>query len=438
YIPVGHSFFSIGLQVPDNLPLSALGTYTGSLNMIRNNQVISSIELHLLITEYGGRVLVDMAHHSDEDPDDPDYFRYFRDYLREQGMVVTPYPANWLDPLAIRPIDSAALATSEVLMIMDTEDEYSAVEINTIQEYVNDGGILLILSEGFDTANNIAAFAFESYNQILEPYGIQCEENWIGNNNGEVYGADAGGAVENSALTQGVRNIFILNGGTLAVDPSVAGAEGLIWTDAAKTHALLAAVDVGEGKVIALSDGSMLFDTTIYDAIRLGADNLRLLKNVAEAIFPSEPRIYDVKLEYGAIGDPANFTAYIFDEDLDTVEITLRNSVGTIIPTAVVESLGYKYYLEFELDNGGFYELSIVASDSAGNTRDYVKTFLVPVPAVEDDFLMGVMYSLLAIVGIALAYVGILKFGKGKKIRPKVEKEWSPEWENDTAPPAIE
>ncbi len=441
YVPVGHNYFSIALDIPEDLPLSALGVYTGSLDMTYGGVVLASIELHLLITEYGGRVLVDMAHHSDLDPDDPDYFRYFGDYLREQGMIVTSYPTNWEDPLAIRAIDSAALSTSEVLMIMDTEDEYSANEINTIHEYVTEGGILLILSEGFDTQSNIPAFAIASYNEILAPYGIQCEEHWIGNDDGDVYGVVTGGSVETDPLTEGVENIFILNGGTLTIDSSVAGAEGLIWTDAAKTHALLASVDVGEGKVIALSDGSMLFDTTIYDAVRLEADNLRLLKNVAEGIFPSEPRIYDVQLEYGEIGDPANFTAYIFDENLDDVEIVLRNGAGEIVPTSVVETLGYKYFLDFELDNAGFYELTIVASDSDGNTRNYVKTFLVPVPVVQDDFLLGVMYSLLAIVGVALLYVGILKFGKKKPKRPTIEREWTPEWEDDStpdAPPSIE
>jgi serine protease AprX len=440
-VTVGHNYFGIALDIPEDMPLSALGRYTGSLDMIDGSEVIASVELSLLITEYGGRVLVDMAHHSDLDPDDPDYFRYFGDYLREQGMIVTPYPTNWLDPLSIRPIDSATVASAEVLMIMDTEDVYSTEEIDTIHTYVNQGGILLILSEGFDTQNNIPAFAYESYNLILAPYGIQCEENWIGNDDGDVYGADNGGVVEVDSLTEGVENIFILNGGTLSVDSSVAGAEGLIWTDAARTHALLATVDVGEGKVIALSDGSMLFDTTIYDAVRLNADNLRLLKNVAEAIFPVEPRIYDVRLEYGNIGEPANFTAYIFDENLDDVDITLRNSVGSSIQTTVVESLGYKYFLDFELGNAGFYELTIVATDTDGNTRDYVKTFLVPVPVVQDEFLLGVMYSLLAIVGVALLYVGILKFGKRKPKPPKFEREWSPEWEDDstpTAPPSIE
>ncbi|MFW9850962.1 MAG: S8 family serine peptidase, partial [Candidatus Thorarchaeota archaeon] len=441
YVPTGQNYFGIGLDVPEDLPLSALGRYTGSVNMIKNSEVIASIELNLLITDYGGRVLVDMAHHSAEDQDDPDYFRYFGDYLREQGMIVTPYPTNWATALTFPQINSASLATSEVLMIMDTETQYSESEINTIHNYVQEGGVLLILSEGFDVANNIPAFAFESYNQILEPYGIQCERNWIGNDSGDVYGADNGGAIDTNQLTDGVRNIFILNGGTISVDPSVAGATGLIWTDALKTHALLAVVNVGEGKVIALSDGSLLFDTTIYDAERLNADNLRLLKNVAEAIFPTEPRIFDVKFEYGEVGEPANFTAYIFDENLDQVDITLKNSAGTEIPTTVIETLGYKYFLEFELENAGFYELTILASDSEGHVRNYVKTFLVPVPAVDDDLLLGVMYSLLAIVGVALLYVGILKFGRKKPSRPRIEREWSPEWEEepkDHSPPSIE
>ncbi|MFW9954885.1 MAG: S8 family serine peptidase [Candidatus Thorarchaeota archaeon] len=438
FVTVGQTYFSIKLEVPLNLPLSALGRYTGKLEMVDDSTVVASMELNLYVTAYGGRLLVDMGHHSSQDPDDPTYYRYFGNYLREQGMNIETYPTNWQDTISIRPIDTNALATSEVFMIMDTENSYSDSEISAIHAFVEDGGTLLILSEGFDVTNNVPAFAIDSYNKILEPYGIQCEENWIGAGAGGVYGADAGGAVENDTLTEGVRNLFILTGGTLSVDSSVAGAEGLIWTDAARTHALLATASMGKGKVIALSDGSILYDTTIYDAITLGADNLRLLRNIAQNVLSGIPKIYDVQFKYGNIGEPANFTAFIFDENIESVEISLHDSNGQEIAAPVVESLGYKYYVGFTLEQAGFYEIAITATDVDGNVRSYIKTFLVPVPALDDTVLMGVLYGLLAVVGVALAYVAILKFGGNRKRRRIVEREWSPQWEDESGPPSIE
>ncbi len=437
-IQVGYNYFSIGLNVPSNLPLSALGRYTGSVNLVASSVTIASIDLDLLITSYGGRMLVDMAHHSATDQDDVSYYRYFTEYLREQGMVITDYPENWNDEfVTLPPFDSGALSKTEVLLIMDTEQTYSQTEIDLIHNFVEDGGTLLILSEGFDTTANTAAFAIESYNQILEPYGIQCENNWIGDN-GAVFGVDNGGAVDSNPLTDGVENLYVLNGGTLSVNASVIGTQGLFWADAAKTHAIVAIASPGSGKVIAISDGSILYDTSIYDAILREADNLKLLENIAESVIPYAPRIFDVEFVTDGVGNEANLTAYVFDENLESVVISIIGPNGELVEGTTAEALGYIWRTEFTLETTGCYDITVTATNSEGYTRTFTETILVPVPALEDDFLMAVIYGLLAVVGAALCYVGILKFGVGKKVRRATEKEWTPQWEDTGAPPSIE
>ncbi len=438
-VGVGYSYFNIGLEVPHNLPLSALGKYVGTLDLIVGTEIIASMKLDLLITTYGGKMLVDMGHHSSTDPDDVSYYRYFSEYLREQGMVIGEYPENWEEQIGfLRAFDAAALSSTEVLMIMDTEQSYSQNEIDLIHSFVENGGILLILSEGFDSDANMPAFAFESYNRILEPYGIQVEDNWIGENGGQVYGADIGGAVDEHPLTEGVRNLYVLNGGTFSIDSTVSGAKGLVWTDSAKTHALVAVGEAGKGKVIAISDGSMLYDSSIYDAELNNADNLKLLENVAKAIVPNLPRIYDVALNYGEVGEAANLTAYIFDDNIDTVNISLTGPDGEEIDAPLNQEFGYKYTIDFVLESTGFYDITVTVTDLDGYVRTYAKTILIPVKALDDAVLMGVVYGLLGIVGIALAYVGILKFGRGRKLRRHVDREWSPRWETDDSPPSIE
>jgi subtilisin family serine protease len=440
-IRVGYSYFSIGLSVPDDLPLTALGRYVGFVSLISGNTTIASLDLHLLITSYGGRLLVDMGHQAPTDIDSVSYFRYFTEYLREQGMVISEYPTNWQQTVPNQnsaPFDANSLLTTETLMIMDTELTYTDTEIQLIHDFVNQGGTLLILSEGFDTQNNVPAFAFDSYNQILQPYGIQCENNWIGLGNGSVYGVASGGSVESDPLTTGVSNLFILNGGTFSVDSTNSTAKGLVWADSSKTHAIVAFAQAGKGRVIAISDGSILYDDTIYDAFQSGADNLRFLENLAKDIVPQRPRIYDVQFEHGDVGQEANFTAFIFGNDLASVNITITDPNGQTITAPVVATLGYKYFTGFTLEATGFYEVNIVATDSQGNVRYYTKTFLIPVQALNDQVLMAVVYSLVAIVGVALAYVGILKFGIGKKAKKTTEREWSPPWETDDGAPAIE
>ncbi|TFG11800.1 hypothetical protein EU537_11380 [Candidatus Thorarchaeota archaeon] len=433
-VGVGYSYFGINLFVPEDLHLSAIGHYIGQLNLQNSEEeIVTSLELDLTITTYGGSIMVDMAHHSAQDPDDVSYYRYFRKYLRDLGMVFSEYPENWAETSNMPTITSNALSTTEVLMIMDTELQYSAAEINAIHEYVDSGGILLILSEGYDTQNGGPAFAQTSYNQILAPYGIQCENNWIGQGDdifvGEVYGEDYGGISEDHPLTDGVENLYILNGGTFSVDSSVAGAEGLFWTDSDRTHAIVAYATPGKGKVIAVSDGSILYDSISYDAIRTGSDNLVLLRNIAGQVLTEAPRIFDVKLTEAELGESSEVIAYIFDEDLKSVEIKITTPSGQNITKAPVEQLGYKFVTEFTLETAGFYDILVRMEDDSGNVRIFSKTILVQVDTVDPATTQMVVIALLGVVAVGIAIVAIIKFGIGKRARSKMESEWEPRWE---------
>ncbi|MFX0108321.1 MAG: DUF4350 domain-containing protein, partial [Candidatus Hodarchaeota archaeon] len=265
----GYTHIGVGLDIPEDLPLSAVGYYEGELIFVQGTENITSVDLEFTITSYGGTLQVDMSHHSIDDPDDPSAYRYFREYLREQGVVMTEFgsPTSGV----VERIDSRGLAAGEVFVIMDTESEYLDYEIDALHDFVEDGGTLLVFSEFYDTLTDSPAFAFESYNQILAPYGIQCEAFSIGEGptptTGLVYGVDHGGAVEDDELMDGVSNLYVLMGSTLSIDPSVAGAEGLFWYDDTRTHAIVAVAEQGKGRVIAISDGSTLYDDILYNAI---------------------------------------------------------------------------------------------------------------------------------------------------------------------------
>jgi hypothetical protein len=437
----GYSHFGIYLNIPEDIPLAEAGFYSGFLNLTVGSTTIASVNIAFTITLFGGRLMVDMAHHStgtNGDPDYPSYYGYFTEYLREQGVLLTEFGSP--DAIIQSSIDLGTLSGSDVFMIMDTETSYSDSEITAIHDFVENGGTLIMLSEFWDATTQTASFGIDSYNQILEPYGIQCERNGIGvgpGNLGVVYDATAGSAVENVSLMDGVTRLYIVQGSTLHVDPSVSNARGLFWADSAKTHAIVATAEYGNGHVFVISDGSTLYDDILFDAIRLGADNLRLLKNLARAIVPEAPRIYDVELLLGEFGEPANITAYIFDEDLETVSIDILGPGNVNLTGPITESLGYKFSSTFIFNSGGFYSIRVEATDSVGNVRIFQKTILVPVDAADDIFIQSVIYSLLGIVGVGLVYVGWLKFGAGRKLRPKSKME-KPEDEWELPPPSIE
>ncbi|MCK5641540.1 MAG: hypothetical protein KAJ19_12125, partial [Gammaproteobacteria bacterium] len=440
-VGVGYSHFGIDLKIPENLPLTAVGQYTGWLSLMDGSVEIAAVELNFSITSYRGSVLADSSHHSAEDPDDPSYYRYFSDYLREQGMTLDELGS----PTYPQYVDTAGLSNCETFMIMDTETEYTSAEIEAIHQFVEEGGTLLIVSEYYNSQTQSASFGFDYYNEILQPYGIQCERFEIGGNPdtsaGEVYGIAHGGAVDADPLVDGVFNLFILAGSTLSVDPSVAGAKGLFWYDSTRTHAIVATVEHGDGRVIAVSDGSILYDSSVYDAFKADADNLQLLENIARALLPERPSVLDIELNREELGEPANVTAYIFDDDIESVVITITTPNGTVLTPTVQESLGYRFVAGFILETAGFYEVTVTAQDADGNTRVVLRTFLMEADLVDDVVVLTVVYSLLGVVALGLGYVVLKKLGIGRRR----EREWEPTWtegESGTpptgAPPSIE
>ncbi|MFW9956970.1 MAG: S8 family serine peptidase [Candidatus Odinarchaeota archaeon] len=432
----GYSHFSIYLDIPDDLPLTYAGRYTGTLNLTVGSTTIASIKIEYTITLFGGRLMVDMEHHSADDPDDPSYYGYFTEYLRERGVLLSEFGSP--DDLVRSYIDLGSLSASDIFMIMDTETAYSEGEISALHDFVQNGGTLIALSENWDNAAQVASFGIDSYNLILEPFGIQCERNGIGDgpgNYGLIYDASVGSVIENASLMEGVTSLYIVQGSTLHVDSSISNAQGLFWVDSAKTHAIVATAEYGNGKVFVISDGSTLYDDILFDAISREADNLRLLKNLADAILPEAPRIYDVEMNLDEIGDPANITAYVFDADLESVSINIIGPGNINLTGPITESLGYKFSSNFIFNSGGFYSIRVEASDAMGNIRIFQKTILIPVDAADDLFIQAVIYTLLGVVGIGLTYVGWLKYGAGRKLKPKIEPK-EEEWE--LPPPSIE
>ena len=127
----------------------------------------------------------------------------------------------------------------------------------------------------------------------------------------------------------------------------------------------------------------------------------------------------------------------MFDDDLDSVSMSVIGPTGANLTGVVTEDLGYKFSTSFTFTSGGFYSVRIVARDLAGSTRIFEKIILIPVDAADDAFILALIYSLLGVVGVGLVYVLITR----RRDRPKrpsrpVEQPQEDEWE--LPPPAIE
>ncbi len=436
-IVAGYSHFGIELTMPEEIPLSAAGFYSGYLNITQGSSIIAAMSIAFTITLFGGRMTIDMEHH-DADIDPPSHYGYFTEYLRERGIVISEFGNP--EDITRSYIDLSTISGADIFTIMDTETTYTSGEISALHDFVENGGTLLVFSESFQPDTGAPTFAIDSYNQILEPFGIQCEERSIGfgpNDLGLLYGTNYSGYVENDPLMDGVSNLYVLQGSTLHVDPSVSNARGLFWEDTERTHAIVATAEYGSGMVFVISDGSTLYDDILYDAINAEADNLQMLRNLAIAITPDSPRIYDVELSIGELGEPANVTAYVFDDDLDVVSMSVIGPSGTNLTGIIVEELGYRFSTSFIFNSGGFYSVQVEASDTSGNLRIFQKIILVPVDAADDVIVLAIIYTLLGVVGAGLAYVLIARrSGRPKPPRRVLEEPQEEEWE--VPPPSIE
>ncbi|TFG94925.1 hypothetical protein E4H12_14305, partial [Candidatus Thorarchaeota archaeon] len=127
-ISAGYSYFDIHLDIPEDLPMSEIGWYSGMLNLTSYGEVVASITIGFTITLFGGRLMVDMEHHSTGDIDDPSYFGYFTEYLRESGVILSEFGNP--EDLTRSYIDLGTLSGSDIFMIMDTETVYTEEEVS--------------------------------------------------------------------------------------------------------------------------------------------------------------------------------------------------------------------------------------------------------------------------------------------------------------------
>jgi hypothetical protein len=125
----------------------------------------------------------------------------------------------------------------------------------------------------------------------------------------------------------------------------------------------------------------------------------------------------------------------VFDDDLVDVTITILGPNGEDITGSIVETLGYKYATDFILSSGGFFEVTIVATDANDNVKTFNKLFLVPLDPADDLFINVVTFSLLGVVGVSLAYVAIIR--RKPKRRTVIEFQPEPEPDEFSPPPSI-
>jgi len=187
-------------------------------------------------------VLWDDTKDADDDSLLGNYLNLFQ-LLTANGFVV--------DELKTGPITSTVLADYDILVLPDPEMDFSLSEIAEIQEWVEEGGALVIIPDGGYPM---------TLNALMAPYGVQMTGGYGG------YGITTN--ITPHPITQGVGSIYVDWVREISVTlPSTL----LAWT--AELIPFLSTTDSGE--VVVLSDSN------IMDNYGLAmADNMQLMLNL--------------------------------------------------------------------------------------------------------------------------------------------------------------
>ncbi len=389
-----HWYAKYRITAQRELSIDKLGRYTGTLTVRNVNQeMVGACSINIDLRKFLGTILIDSAHH-DIDMDDPFSFGVFLDSLG--GL-------RWIEDKYYE-ITPGLLALSESLLIMDTEGPYTDAEVQTIQEFVYEGGILLIFGELYNESNNEASFDFDGYNRILEPMGVQFIPHTYGvpetafgdENTGITYNVTA---AENP-LSEGIESIYVLWGSAINVTDSQKATELLNFKDSdfvtpernESDDAFLVQGSYGKGIVIVGADGSTFYDSILFEALEAGGQNREVIERLGYAMNPQRPSFEYIELyENGVLafdtsinvvhptefasGANISLVAYVYDvQDALPPNVTVQflDGSGTVVRESQTKNtIGFKFVAEFVAELTGSYTVQLRAEDS----EDHIKTY---------------------------------------------------------------
>jgi thermitase len=208
--------------------------------MTENNVMTKMIPVKSII----GFVLFDQSH----DCYPFDWFSMWVGNLTERGYAVDTYTAGTITP--------GVLAGYDVFVIPEAWDSYSSDEISAIQDFVLDGGGLLVIGDNYPSIyTSLTSFAGITWD--YEYYG------WSGYTS-DITPHDVTGGVTSAYFRVPYSQLFV---GSPAID--------LIRDGYGYDEIMLAVSEVGAGRVIAIAD-----EDTINDHGITSADNLVLADNM--------------------------------------------------------------------------------------------------------------------------------------------------------------
>ncbi len=373
HIYKGYNNFTLFFIIPQYTSESLCATYEGQVTIEIDDMILAEVEISFSLELFGGRVLFDRGHGLN--PSLSRYWTGFEDLCSTQNMIVDT---------GVTLLDSEILGLTDTLIISHSCRNHTSEEIVAIQDFVHNGGSLIVMGAYYNTTSDESDFNFFDYNTLLEPFGLAFNRFGIGAGfdarHGELYDTHNDSTLISNPLTSGINNIYVAWGSTInTTDNSIA--QALLTVDSDSNHAIVAQSEYGEGLVIALSSSSIIDDLARFDGNALGCDNDLFIANLVDVVTPSGPVIYNTETDSADENTIVSIQASIFGCSGGLVTFRIYDQDGLLISQGTPEVEGYLYSYEFVPGTSGTITAIIEISNIDGESRTYGFHFLV-FPAV--------------------------------------------------------
>ncbi|MFC2020662.1 hypothetical protein ACFLU1_02580 [Chloroflexota bacterium] len=183
------------------------------------------------------------------------------------------------EPLEEEPIDEEEeVSGADAFIIVCNRSEFSGEEIKIIEEFVSDGGKLLLI--GDPTRPN-------EMNSLALKFGLLFESDYLYNmieneiNYRNIFITE----FEENEITKNLEKIVLYTAGSISsANSSIASVDGNTFSNVIETRTKLSPIALAqEAKVLAIHD--LTFITEPYNGI---FDNNRLISNVADWLMPTD------------------------------------------------------------------------------------------------------------------------------------------------------
>jgi len=339
------TFIDVKIEIPLN---ASLGTYIGTLSLYNGSQLLFNISISFQVSLPIGKIYFDKFHNYDFQ--DSPLINYL-DFMNEMGAL--GYDIDYGEYL----LTPELLSAYDIVILPDLELQLTSSEINALQNYVSNGGSLLVLGSYYPM------FVAESLNMVLQPYGIQYSTSYSDNlldvndyGMSRTYNLIEVTDIETTELTQGVSKYTLGSGLALNVDSSA------IVDARYNDKVVLAHIDTlpsSKGGRVVVFGNELTFYQNILESS--GEDNLKLVQNVINWLLDKEDVYIGIQVD--------KFYFQTADNETVTIGVYVSTSSGTPIPELENGTNIYclvndstSRLLGFNKIGGGVYHYNITAS----------------------------------------------------------------------------